>query len=218
MDARAYGYETSRPDVRAHVPGDSRRILDLGCSAGALGAELKKTRDAVVVGVELDPGYAEQARARLDRVVVSDVESFLDGEPPPEAPFDCVVAADVLEHLVDPWLALRRAAGLVRPGGTVVISVPNVLHWRGLARLVWTRRWPRDQAGPFDRTHLRWFSGDDAVDLMRQAGVRPARVEPRYWSRGWRLRRDELLAKTPVAPFLPVQFVLSGSRDGGAVS
>jgi SAM-dependent methyltransferase len=214
MDARAHGYETSRPDVRAHVPGDARRILDLGCSTGALGAELKRSRDAVVVGVELDREYAEQAAERLDRVVVADVESFLRQEPPPEAPFDCLVAADVLEHLVDPWLALRRAAELVRPGGTVVISVPNVLHWRGLARLVLTRRWPRDEAGPFDRTHLRWFSGEDAVDLLRQAQVLPARVEPRYWSAGWRLKRDELLARTPLGPFLPVQLVISGSREG----
>jgi 2-polyprenyl-3-methyl-5-hydroxy-6-metoxy-1,4-benzoquinol methylase len=216
MEARQYGYETSRPDVRAHVPAGSRRVLDLGCSTGALGAELKRQTGATVVGVELDTGYAEQARSRLDRVVVSDVESFLRGEPPPEAPFDCVVAADVLEHLVDPWLALRQAAKLVRPGGTVVISVPNVLHWRGLARLVWTRRWPRDEAGPFDRTHLRWFSGEDAVDLLRQAGVRPVRVEPRYWTRGWRLRLDELLARTPLAPFLPVQLVISGTQDGAA--
>lgn len=210
-EARAYGYESSRPDVREHVPSAARRVLDLGCSSGALGAELKRERHAHVVGVEIDPGYASEAQARLDRVVVSDVESFLAAEAGEEE-FDCVIAADVLEHLVDPWTALRRATGLLRPGGTAVVSVPNVLHWRGLARLVWTCRWPRDDAGPFDRTHLRWFTGTDVTELLEQAGLQPLRVEPRYWTRGWRLRLDELLARTPLRSYLAVQYIASGIK------
>src|SRR4051794_33494036 len=146
MPDRAAGYETDRRDVQAHVPVDAASILELGCSNGALGAALKRRApDAVtVVGVELDPSYAATAAERLDRVVVTDAEAFLAGPPPPEAPFDCLVAADVLEHLVDPWAALSRAAALVRPGGTVVVSVPNVLFFGALARLVRERRWPRD--------------------------------------------------------------------------
>jgi 2-polyprenyl-3-methyl-5-hydroxy-6-metoxy-1,4-benzoquinol methylase len=213
MDARSHGYETSRSDVRAHVPRDARLILDLGCSTGALGAALKRDRDAYVVGVEIDPEAGAEAAEKLDRVVVSDVESFVAGEPPEEAPFDCLIAADVLEHLVDPWQALDRASRLVRPRGTIVVSVPNVIHWRGLARLVLRRRWPRDEAGPFDATHLRWFTGFDAEELVRGAGADGLRIEPRFWSTGWRLRRDRLLARTPLRAFIPVQFVVSGARQ-----
>ena len=212
MSDRVAGYETARPDVQAHVPGDAVSILDLGCSNGALGADLKRARQRTVIGVELDPAYAEVAAARLDRVVVGDVEGFLAAEPPPEAPFDCLIAADVLEHLVDPWTALRRAAALVRPGGTVIVSVPNVLHYGLLVRLVREKRWPRESEGPFDATHLRWFSRSDAEELLSQAGLRDLRTEPRYWVEGRARRLREHLARTPLGPFLPVQHIVTGIR------
>jgi len=211
-ERRLWGYETARPDVQAHVPEGVRSVLDLGCSSGVLGAALKERLGATVVGVELSEEYAEQARKRLDRVVCADVDAFLRGPVPDEAPFDCLIAADVLEHLVDPWDALARAAALVRPGGTVVVSLPNVLHLGGLLRLVRTRRWPRDDSGTFDRTHLQWFSGDDAIELLERAGVEVTRIEPRFWVRGWRLRVVEALARTPLRPFLAVQHIVSGVR------
>jgi 2-polyprenyl-3-methyl-5-hydroxy-6-metoxy-1,4-benzoquinol methylase len=215
MPDRTAGYETDRPDVQAHVPIDASSILELGCSAGALGAALKRRaapRPLTIVGVELDPAYAATAAERLDRVVVADAETFLSGPAPAEAPFDCLVAADVLEHLADPWTALRRAAELVRPGGTVVVSVPNVLFFGALLRLVRERRWPRDAEGVFDGTHLRWFSRTDAEDLLRSAGLRDIATEPRYWVEGAQLRRRRLLARTPLGPFLPLQHIVTGVR------
>lgn len=212
---RTAGYETDRPDIRAHVPSGVASILELGCSAGATCAALKRCAAPsrlTVVGVELDPGYAAQAEGRLDRVVVGDVEEFLRGPRPPEAPFDCLIAADVLEHLVDPWDALRRAVELVRPGGKVIVSVPNILFVGALLRLVRERRWPRDDEGVFDRTHLRWFSRTDAEDLLRQAGLSELAVEPRYFVEGAKLRRRRQLARTPLGPFLPVQHIVTGIR------
>src|SRR5436190_6284405 len=138
MSDRHAGYETDRPDIQAHVPTAARSILELGCSAGALGAALKDRapEPVTVVGVELDADHAQTAAQRLDRVVVGDAEGFLAGPWPPEAPFDCLIAADVLEHLVDPWSALSRAVALVRPGGTVIVSVPNVLFFGALLRVL----------------------------------------------------------------------------------
>jgi SAM-dependent methyltransferase len=213
MADRTAGYETDRPDVQAHVPVEASSILELGCSAGALGAALKRRaepRSLTIVGVELDPGYAATAAERLDRVVVADAETFLSGPAPPEAPFDCLIAADVLEHLVDPWTALRSAVELVRPGGKVVVSVPNVLFFGALLRLVRERRWPRDAEGIFDATHLRWFSRTDAEDLLRGPGLRDITTEPRYWVEGAPLRRRQALARTPLGPFLPLQHIVTG--------
>jgi 2-polyprenyl-3-methyl-5-hydroxy-6-metoxy-1,4-benzoquinol methylase len=209
---RVAGYETDRPDVQAHVPADARSVLELGCAAGALGAALKARQGATVVGVELDALYAAEAALRLDRVVVADAESFLGGAAPPEAPFDVLICADVLEHLADPWTALHRAVSLLRPGGTAIVSLPNVLFWGALLRLVREQRWPREAEGIFDRTHLRWFSRDDAVDLLRGAGLRDVRVEPRYWVEGAALRRRQALARTPLAPYLAPQHLLTGVR------
>ena len=209
---RRQGYETPRPDIQAHVPLDARRILEVGCSTGALGHALKQRQAATVVGVELDPGYACAARARLDHVIASDVEEFLRAPPPDEAPFDCLVAADVLEHLVDPWSALQRAVALLRPGATVVVSLPNVAELGGVWRLLREGRWPRDDEGVFDRTHLRWFTLTDAVELVQGAGLQILRIEPRYWAGGWRLRARRLLARTALHPYVASQYIISAVK------
>jgi SAM-dependent methyltransferase len=215
MADRGASYESERPDVQAHVPAGASSILELGCSAGALGAALKRRatpRRVTVVGVEVDPAYAAAAADRIDRVVVADAETFLAGPAPDEAPFDCLIAADVLEHLVDPWTALLRAVELVRPGGKVIVSLPNVLFFGALLRLVRERRWPRDDDGVFDATHLRWFSRADAEDLLRNASLREIAVEPRYWVEGARLARRRRLARTPLGPFLAPQHIVTGVR------
>jgi len=211
-ESRVVGYETARPDIQAHVPRTARAVLDLGCSTGALGAALKARQGALVVGVELGEEYAADARSRLDRVIVGDAEAFTAGPAPPEAPFDCLVAADVLEHLADPWAALRGAAAMLSPGASVVVSLPNVLFWAALLRVVRTRRWPREDEGVFDRTHLRWFTEADAVELLEQAGLVDVRVHPRYWVERGALRRREWLARTPLRPYLAPQHVLTAVK------
>src|SRR3954447_872188 len=100
--ARADAYESVRSEIVDLVPSGARRVLDLGCSTGWLAAALKARGDVEVVGIEREPEYAEAAREHCDRVVVADVESV----PRDLGRFDCLVAADVLEHVVDPWTAL----------------------------------------------------------------------------------------------------------------
>jgi len=95
---------------------------------------------------------------------------------------------------------------------TVVVSLPNVAYWRGLVRLVRSGRWPRDAEGVFDRTHLRWFTHDDALELLQQAGLRVVNVEPRYWVSGPSLVWRRALAKTRLHRFLPAQYVITAVK------
>ena len=210
---RAASYETPRPDLQAHVPLDACRILDLGCSTGALGAALKQRQRVTVVGVEIVPELALEAEKVLDRVVAGDIDSFLEGAALQEAPFDCLIAGDVLEHLVDPWRALERLVELLTPDATVIVSLPNVAYWAGWIRLFRTGRWPRDDTGPFDRTHLRWFTLADGLDLLVQAGLSPTRVEPRYWTSGWHLAWRRLAAQTCLRGILAPQYILCAVKD-----
>ncbi len=178
---RAGAYENARPDVQAAVPDGARRVLDVGCASGALGAALQTRRGVTVVGVEVDPGYAADAEARLDRVVVADV-SELAARPGLEdelGRFDCVICADVLEHVVDPEAALQAFAGLLEPGGRVVVSLPNVRYWETFWQLGRHGRWPRRSAGLFDRTHLRWFTLADAHALLAAAGLEAESLDRR---------------------------------------
>lgn len=210
--ARTDAYESVREDVLRRIPVTATSVLDIGCSSGSLGAAVKARQPATVVGIEIDPAYAAVARERLDRVETTDAETFVQAVPA-EAPFDCLVCADVLEHLVDPWAVLEAAASWVAPDGTVIVSLPNALHWRSLARVVRRRSWPRDDWGVFDRTHLRWFSLSDAIALMDGAGLEVEHVDLGVWyvSDATRARLSRLW-RTPVGPFLAQQHVLTGRR------
>ena len=128
---------------------------------------------------------------------------FASGQGPAEAPFDCLIAAQVLEHLVDPWTTLARTVAMLQPGATVIVSLPNAANWSGLLRIARTGRWPRDDVGIFDRTHLRWFGPQDAIDLLRGAGLHVTAVEPRYWLQGRR---------TALQPLLPYQMIVVGTK------
>jgi 2-polyprenyl-3-methyl-5-hydroxy-6-metoxy-1,4-benzoquinol methylase len=208
--SRRPNYETSRPDVQQLVPAAARNILDLGCSTGAVGEAIKLRQAANVVGVELSEAFAAQARERLDRVVVSDIETFICEPAPAEAPFDCLIAADVLEHLVDPWETLRRAVPMLSPGATVIVSVPNVFYWKTLLPATVHRRWPREDEGIFDRTHLRWFGPKDAAELLSGAGLTAVVVRPQYWALMRWLPLVKALARTPVGDFLAAQHLATG--------
>jgi 2-polyprenyl-3-methyl-5-hydroxy-6-metoxy-1,4-benzoquinol methylase len=199
--ARAAAYERARPEILLHVPLSARRILDLGCATGTTGAALKQRQQAHVTGIELEPEYAHEARRNLDAVIAGDVETASV-----EGRFDALIAADVLEHLKDPWSALRRYAQLLEPGATVVVSLPNVAHWTTYAYLA-RGTWPRKPEGIFDATHLRWFTRRDALALLTQAGITPHTVVRRRWllARGSRLD-----ALAPPLTLFTFQHVIAG--------
>lgn len=195
IQSRASYYGYARPEVCALVPESARHVVDFGCAGGALGRHLKATRPGVEVrGVEPVASVAERARAVLDDVLVGKAEDPLPATWPRP---DCIIFADVLEHLVDPWAAVRRARNLLSPDGTLVVSIPNVLHHSVASDLLRGRFDYRD-AGVLDRTHLRFFTRDTAREMLEQAGFRVVHVErvlepPARTSE--RIRK--LLARTP---------------------
>ena len=211
-EQRAGGYESERPEVAEHVPRSARRVLELGCSTGALGAALKRREPVEVVGIEYSPEYAREAEARLDRVLVGDALTVLEAEGASLGTFDALVCADVLEHLVDPWQTLRSAASHLSEGGTAVVSLPNIRSWEVVRELLIRGRWPRRPAGLWDATHLRWFALDDARELLEQAGLTVDSVHPQIWFTGWQRRVVDLLARLGLGAFFTGQYVLVGTK------
>jgi len=148
---------------------DGATVLDVGCASGYLAAALRE-RGCTTYGIEPDRVLAEQAREHCERVYEVDVER-VDARATLPRDLDAVLFGDVLEHLRDPWEVLAFARTLLRPGGVAFVSVPNGVHWR--ARLQVARgRFPQEDSGTFDRTHLRWFDRDGARELVRRAGFR----------------------------------------------
>ena len=174
-DAAYYG--RPRPEMRAFVPTAVRRLLDVGCGAGAFAAGLKAARPGLVVwGVEAEPQAAARAREVLDRVVVGDALAVL-----PELSaerFDAIVLNDILEHLVAPEELLAGLRPLLGEGGCVVASIPNVRHFATVADLVFRGRWEYTDEGTLDRTHLRFFTRASLPGLFSAAGYALESVTP----------------------------------------
>lgn len=183
--------------MRAFVPAKARRVLDVGCGAGAFARGLREERLALgqqleVWGLELAPDAAAQAAGTLDRVLVGTVEDTI--EQLPAAHFDCICCNDVLEHLAWPERALRGLRGKLAPGGVVVASIPNVRFFGNVWDLVVHGAWSYADEGILDRTHLRFFTRSSMRELFDAAGYRLLRQEGINPTHAWRFRLVDTLS------------------------
>ncbi|MFC1769893.1 class I SAM-dependent methyltransferase [Nitrospirota bacterium] len=166
-------YRHVRTEILPHILKGENRVLDIGCAEGYTGAELKRTGKAsFVAGIELDISSAQEATKRLDHVITGDVQTIsFNTAPFLSEPFDYLILSDVLEHLSDPWSTLQRLVGLLRPGGKVIVSIPNIRNWRVLSKLIINDDWHYQSDGILDFTHLRFFTLSTSRDLLIQAGL-----------------------------------------------
>ena len=189
--------------------GHGRRLLDVGCAEGEIAAHLID-QGWQVVGIEPFVPDARVAASRGINVIQGTVEDVL---PHLNDTFDAVLLADVLEHCANPWEQLRMVRRVCRPGAEVVISIPNVAHLSVRAQLL-TGQFRYTGKGILDRTHLRFFTHQTAVELVEQAGFTlcetkftPAPVElvvPNLQKT--RLGRAALGANAALARFRPTLF------------
>ena len=163
-----HGLAASHALLLEQVPPGSR-VLDVGCAEGYL-ARVLRERGCEVVGVEADANAAERARRSCDEVIAGDVEDD-DVRARVTGPFDRVLFGDVLEHLRDPAAVARWARELLGPEGRAVASLPNIGHWTARRHVV-RGRFPQEDHGLFDRTHLRFFTRATARELLEGAGLR----------------------------------------------
>ncbi|HEY76381.1 MAG TPA: class I SAM-dependent methyltransferase [Thermoflexia bacterium] len=113
------------------------RVLDVGCGVGMYTEAFQRATPRVF-GVEVEPGRAREARGRAAGVVqaVGEHLPFADGA------FDLVFSHEVLEHVVDDRVCAEEMVRVARPGGRIVIFVPNRWYpfethgvfWRGRYR------------------------------------------------------------------------------------
>lgn len=158
-----------RRDILRMVPSDGAVIGSFGCGRGATEAALVAT-GRLVHGVDVSEEAIFIARERLTTARVIRSDDPLPFEP---ASLDGLILADVIEHLPTAWMRLRQLSHAVKPGGWVVISVPNMRSIDVLFQLACKGDWPEHPLGVFDRTHiqvmthkrvLRWARASD-LDL-----------------------------------------------------
>ena len=160
--------ETAYRSVLELSPRDAR-VLEVGCGAGHLTEHLQRRGNAVTA-VDINPTAAARAARFAVEAFAIDLDREVLAERLRGAQFDCVVLADVLEHVRSPQRVLTDVLGLLAPNGTVVISVPNISHIDTRLMLM-QGRWDYQPTGLLDDTHLRFFTRSALESMLRDAGL-----------------------------------------------
>ena len=152
--------------MRAMMPAGVR-VLDVGCGTGAATTVANTDKNNEVMGIEPDPDRAAAARARgMDAIC-----GYLSAEFFTEhGNFDVIIFGDVLEHLPDPASMVSLALTGLRPGGYLLISVPNVAHWTVRWQLLFGN-FDYNSSGIRDATHLRWFTRKTLEKFLQAQGM-----------------------------------------------
>ena len=171
-------------DLLGIVPKGVERVVEVGCSSGAMGAAfLAANPGCEYIGIELEPEYAERARERVSEVVVANIEQMEDRAFEILFPTDCWIFGDVLEHLYDPWKTLKRLRASLSDRGCVVACIPNAQHWTVQAKLN-TGHFRYEDAGLLDRTHIRWFTRRTIIELFDSSGFQIEEMGGRVFEEG----------------------------------
>ena len=154
--------------------GDS--LLDIGCGTGLLCAQAKD-RFQSVYGIDIAVSPVETARSLGVKPVVADFGNF--DLPFSDDAFDVVTSLSSIQYAMEPLAFLRECRRVMKPGGKLVISVPNMRTVGKIYRLVVRGEFPtvsKDAVG-HDGGTLRYFCYRDLANLLEDAGFA---IESRY--------------------------------------
>lgn len=163
---KAY-FETARQDILPMFPQDGVDcVLEVGCGNGATLRMLKDRGLAKEVhGMELMEEIAQEAQSKVDRVFVGNAVELMPSLAPEE--YDIVLCLDVLEHLIDPWSFVEHLQVVLKPGGCLIASIPNLRTLPVIWRLLVNGSFDYAKQGIMDRTHLRFFTKKTAIELLQ---------------------------------------------------
>jgi len=149
---------------------NSKNVLDVGCGTGKLGEKLRSNKECFVIGIEVDETKAELAKMRLDRVLIANIEK-MQKYPFNENFFDFILFVDILEHLINPELILKKFKKFLKLNGYVIISLPNIANWKMRLNLLFGK-WDYKERGLLDKTHLRFFTLKTARKMIQRCGYK----------------------------------------------
>jgi 2-polyprenyl-3-methyl-5-hydroxy-6-metoxy-1,4-benzoquinol methylase len=159
-------YHHVRLEIQPLLPESASRILDIGAGAGTTLRWLKAIYpNAETTGVEINSALHAELRRNADIAIIGDVDICF----PQLQSYDLILFLDVLEHFVDSASTLRKLSARLDGGGTVIVSVPNLAHLSVSIPLLFRRQFSYRDAGILDRTHLRFFVEQTAVELLNSA-------------------------------------------------
>jgi 2-polyprenyl-3-methyl-5-hydroxy-6-metoxy-1,4-benzoquinol methylase len=159
--------KNKREELLSLIPDGAKKILDVGCGKAELSSKLK-IQGVEVVGVERDERLYAFAKENLKQVLLGDIEKMQ--LPFPRSYFDCILYADILEHLSDPLAILKSHRQYLDDNGCIIASIPNIRYYKVIKGLVLEGTWDYVDTGILDRSHLRFFTIVNIQELFTAAG------------------------------------------------
>ena len=207
QQSKAYSKVKTRHVVDLLGDLSGARLLDYGCGAGFFSVLCAGAGAAFVAGVDAEAGALSTARYFAAKEGVQDVCFFLCSHRfpsfSPKARFDVVLLKDVVEHVEDDRALLQAAAGVLAPGGSIVLSTQNKMSLNYLLEGTYHRilRGNKDWYG-WDPTHLRFYTPRSLEGRLTEAGLKctewrsayllPYKLPPLPFSEGRFFRIDGL--------------------------
>lgn len=205
-------YVGQRIDILSLLPFNINSVLDVGCSDGSLGKAIKSYNKKIIVhGIEIHREMADSAKEKIDRVFIGDAAKEIDNLIRLELKYDCIIFADILEHLIDPWNVLKNSKQLLKDNGKIIISIPNINYYRTFINLFIKRYWPYEDRGINDRTHLRFFTKKNIQEMLNDADLVIEKLNRHYRliDRKTNLNKlSKLLGIPLIKDFFTFQYVL----------
>lgn len=163
--------------LEAHVRPDSS-CLDIGCGDGRTYGWWLGERAKQYLGLDISENAVARARQLgLDARAIDDAASFPFGDEE----YDAATCIEVLEHLFEPHTAVAEVFRVLRPGGVLIATVPNVAYWRRRADLFVFGRWnplgdEHSVDQPWRDPHIRFFTAPAFERMLRRAGFADVEV------------------------------------------
>jgi 2-polyprenyl-3-methyl-5-hydroxy-6-metoxy-1,4-benzoquinol methylase len=143
-----------RVDILRMIPPDGNLIGTIGCGKGLTESQIIQGQRQVY-GVDTSSEAIEVATTRLSKAWQI---SATEETPFEENSLDGLILSDVLEHMPMAHIRLRHFSKMVKPGGWVVISVPNMLYLEAIYQYLVKGDWPESPVGIFDHTHVQFMT------------------------------------------------------------
>ena len=163
-----HGWPRTRPEACIFWAGSGQRVLDVGCGNGTTLYNLRG-RYSELYGTELAFARVETARRTLEGLPTQIIQNSIeDGTEFEDGMFDTVICADVIEHVVNIWPALLEIRRVLKVGGCLVLTTPNIAAIRRRIQLLFGK-FPSTSAGDeglqlrnasemLDGGHLHYFT------------------------------------------------------------
>ncbi len=212
INPEAEYYREWRPGLLEIVRGAPGRVLEIGCASGQTLVYFKTRGANFVAGVEIVPEVARisESRKEIDRVLVGNIEKIDLGQLGED--FDLIIASHVLEHLVDPWLTLKKLKEKLKPEGQLIGALPNLRHFSVTFPLLVRGHWQYTESGLLDWTHLRFFTRQTIQELLNTTGFQIDKINPEL--RGPKSRVFNKLTLALFQSFLTYSYNFSAFKPG----